>query len=420
MIYSEEKVARSAWMRHDRFGMFIHWGLYAIPARGEWVRSNEQMPLEKYDEYFRTFDPTAYDPQKWAKLAKEAGMKYAVLTAKHHDGFCLFDSKLTDYKSTNTPCGRDLVREFLDAFRAEGLKVGLYYSLLDWHHPDYPAWEHSNHPMRNNEAYKDQQGQHFDDRYIPYLHGQVRELLTNYGKIDLMWFDYSYREMRGEKWQATKLLKMCRELQPHLLVDDRLGDGSGDFTGPEQAIPERCPTDEEGHKLFWEECMTLNHHWGYASADHDFKSATDVVHLLTECVAKGGNLLLNVGPDAKGRIPDESVEILQNVGKWMERNSDSVYGCGESSLKDPYFHARYTEGNGCIYLHLYEPVVGAVPIPGIGSKTVSVRMLRDGSEVNTSTPWNVGSYDMEDPLFLNLSSFKLADPMDTVIEIKLK
>ena len=199
---------RTRWFLSDRFGMFIHWGLYAIPARGEWVRSVERISNEAYQPYFDEFNPDHYDPKAWADLARQAGMKYAVLTAKHHDGFCLFDSQLTDYKSTNTPCGRDLVREYVEAFRAEGLKVGLYYSLLDWHHPDYPAYGDRHHPMRDNEAYKDRP-QDFS-RYIEYLHGQVRELLTNYGRIDIIWFDFSYDNMSGETWKAAELVGMAR------------------------------------------------------------------------------------------------------------------------------------------------------------------------------------------------------------------
>ena len=205
-----ERSRRTEWFRHDRFGMFIHWGLYAIPARGEWVRSTEEMPEEPYLAYFREFTADRYDPKEWARLARQAGMRYAVLTAKHHDGFCLFDSQLTDYKSTNTPCGRDLVREFLDAFRAEGLKVGLYYSLLDWHHPDYPHFGDQNHPLRNHPE-EGNEGRDFS-RYLAYMHGQIRELLTNYGRLDVMWFDFSYGDMKCETWKAAELMEMVRSL----------------------------------------------------------------------------------------------------------------------------------------------------------------------------------------------------------------
>jgi alpha-L-fucosidase len=206
--YIEQRTERTKWFLEERFGMFIHWGLYAIPARGEWVRNNERISVEDYQVYYDQFNPDRYDPRAWAKTAKAAGMKYAVLTAKHHDGFCLFDSQLTDYKSTNTKTGRDLVREFLEAFRAEGIKVGLYYSLIDWHHPDYPAFGDTHHPMRDNEQYKMDPSRF--GAYLDYMHGQVHELLTNYGKLDIMWFDFSYGELKGEAWRATELMQMIR------------------------------------------------------------------------------------------------------------------------------------------------------------------------------------------------------------------
>ena len=201
---------RMKWFTEARFGMFLHWGLYAIPARGEWVRSQERISLADYQPYFEEFNPADYDPVRWAKTAKAAGMKYMVLTAKHHDGFCLFDSQLTDYTALHTPCKRDLVREFLEAGRAEGLKVGLYYSLLDWHHPDYPHFSDPNHPMRGNPDYLDE-GRDFN-RYLNYMHGQVRELCTNYGKLDILWFDFSYDNLRVRKLSASlDKIKLRRE-----------------------------------------------------------------------------------------------------------------------------------------------------------------------------------------------------------------
>ena len=320
---------RVKWFTQDRFGMFIHWGLYAIPARGEWVRSPEELTVEQYQPYFDEFNPVDYDPKAWAKAAKRAGMKYAVLTAKHHDGFCLFDSKLTDYKATNTPAGRDLVAEYIQAFRAEGLKVGLYYSIIDWHHPDFPHYGDRQHPMRNNPAYKD--AQHDFDKYLDYMHGQVRELCTNYGKIDIMWFDFSYDDLRGEAWRATDLVRMIRSLQPDVMIDNRLevsgeGFGSlltahpteycGDFVSPEQIIPPKGIFDELGNRAVWEACITMNNHWGYCHGDHFFKSAPLIVRKLVECVSKGGNLLVNVGPDARGNIPPQSLQILSQQGPY--------------------------------------------------------------------------------------------------------
>ena len=321
---------RTEWFRKDRFGMFIHWGLYAIPALGEWIMSEKRMKVEDYEQYFEQFDPTDYNPREWAKLAKKAGMQYAVLTAKHHDGFCLFDSALTDYKATNTKAGRDLVQEFLDAFRAEGLKVGLYFTLIDWHHPDYPKYNDAFHPMRQNEAYKDEKIDF--NRYLDYMHGQVEEIVTNYGKLDILWFDFSYDDMCADKWRAEELIQMVRKHQPDVIIDNRLeGSGekngsivtetpnsySGDFASPEMIIPPGGMRDLKGNPIPWELCATLNNHWGYCYHDHTYKTPQTVIRKLVECVSKGGNFILNVGPDAKGKIPKESQDVLEAVGEWI-------------------------------------------------------------------------------------------------------
>ena len=259
------------WFCDARFGMFIHWGLYAVPAKGEWYASIGRVPPERYEEYLRTFDPVDYDPRAWARLARQAGMKYAVLTAKHHEGFCLFDSAYTDYKATNTPAGRDLVREYVDAFRAEGLRVGLYYSLVDWHHPDYPAYNDPFHPMRGTDVRREERCDF--SRYLDYMHAQVRELCTNYGKLDLLWFDFSYDGHCGEDWRAGELVEMVRTLQPGILLNSRLeaSGGSlgsllsgaptpwaGDFATPEQILPPAPLCRPDGTPVCWEACQTMN------------------------------------------------------------------------------------------------------------------------------------------------------------------
>ena len=339
---------RTQWFREARFGMFIHWGLYAIPARGEWVRSHEELSIQDYEPYFKDFDPVDYNPREWVRLAKAAGMKYAVLTAKHHDGFCLFDSAYTDYKCTNTKAGRDLVREFVDACHQEGIKAGLYFSIIDWHHPDYPKYGDLYHPMRNNVAFKDEKIDF--DRYLDFMHNQVRELVTNYGQLDILWFDFAYGDMTGEKWRATELIKMVRQHQPNVIIDNRLeGNGdkhgsiltaepsifSGDFVSPEQLLPPTGVLDDEGNPVPWELCATMNNHWGYCNFDYDYKSASMIVRKLVECVSKDGNMIMNVGPDARGNIPPQSVAILQEIGRWMDLNGESVYGCGICSLPKP-------------------------------------------------------------------------------------
>ena len=426
---------RIEWYQNDRFGMFIHWGLYAIPARGEWLRSREEMTIEDYQTFYDTFDPVNYDPKEWARLAKKAGMKYAVMTAKHHDGFCLFDSKLTDYKATNTKAGRDLIREYIDAFRAEGIKVGLYYSIIDWYHPDFPHYGDRQHPLRNCEAEKSKEdGRNFEN-YLTYMHGQIEELCTNYGQIDLFWFDFSYEHMTGEKWRATDLVRMIRKYQPNVLIDNRLevsGEGfgslltgnpteySGDFVSPEQIIPPEGIVDTEGKPVCWEACITLNNNWGYAEHDHDWKSAKTVIRKLVECVSKGGNLLLNVGPDARGLIPKASIDILTEVGDWMEVNSESIYSCGISELQKPSW-GYVTESADSIYLHVCEETVGPVPLKGAKRNDFGlIQMLHSGAEVVVKPSWTTGNYP--DYMFLpmgaiNHYTYALPDDRDTVVRL---
>ena len=428
----EEYQKRMEWYVNARFGMFLHWGLYAIPARGEWMRSFEKLTDEEYQRYFDEFNPTDYDPKKWAHMAKQAGMKYMVLTAKHHDGFCLFDSQYTDFKSTNTRCGRDLVREYVDAVRGEGLKVGLYYSLLDWHHEDYPHFSDSAHPMYQNPDYPDE-GRVWE-RYLEYMHNQVRELCTNYGKIDILWFDYSFGEYSGEKWGATKLVNMVRTLQPGVIIDNRLevsgsGLGSlasgnplpyhGDFVSPEQIIPQEGIRDVNGKPLIWEACFTMNDSWGYRLTDKYFKPASMLIKKLVECVSKGGNMLLNVGPDAKGNFPEESVHILQEIGKWMDKNAESIYGCGMSEMPRPDF-GRITQKGNLLYYHIFDNTIGPIPLLGIEKKDVKkIRLISSGAEVPIANNWVSNNYP--DITFADLGNNPiLPDPVDTVLEVELQ
>lgn len=433
---NQEIKKRTKWFMDARFGMFIHWGLYAIPACGEWMMSEKEMPAREYEKYFYMFDPVDFNPRQWAKLAKKAGMKYAVLTAKHHDGFCLFDSALTDYKATNTKAGRDLVREFLDAFREEEIKTGLYFSIIDWHHPDFPKYGDRQHPMRNCEAYRDEKINF--DRYLEYMHGQVKELVTGYGKLDILWFDFSYDDMCGEKWKATELIKMVRKYQPDVIIDNRLEGGggkhgsiatenpliySGDFASPEQIIPPCGVRNEKGEMIPWELCATMNNHWGYCNFDYEYKPARMLIRKLVECVSKGGNMLLNVGPDARGRIPEESVKILEEIGVWMEKNSESIYGCGISDIPKPEW-GRYTQKGNTVYAHVYEAPLGALPLYGIGpDEPERIFYLADGSEMKQGEAWNTAMFT--ETAFVTLGevaayTYPLPDKTDTVLKIELK
>ena len=412
------------WFLEDRFGMFIHWGLYAIPARGEWVKQQESIPDEAYQPFFETFNPIHYDPRAWAKAARQAGMKYAVMTTKHHDGFCLFDSQYTDYKATNTLARRDLVREYVDAFRAEGLKVGFYYSLLDWHHPDYPIAGDTIHPMRNNPAFQNHTGNL--PRYAEYMRNQVRELLTNYGKIDVIWFDFSYGKMSGEAWEATELVKMVRSLQPGIIIDNRLGGNikavepeiySGDFASPEQIIPPAGVTNEAGQPIPWEACITMNDHWGYAAQDKNWKSPQTLVRALVECVSKGGNLILNVGPTARGELPQECYGILASIGRWMHQNGESVYGCGNAFLPKPEW-GRFTSKGNRLFAHILDRGIGPVNLRCMEGKIAYARLVSDGSEVRLDRPWKSGEFPED--AFITFQSAALPDEWDTVVELVLK
>jgi len=430
----EDIQERTKWFREARFGAFIHFGIYSIPGRGEWVQSAEKMTKENYKHYFDEFNPDRYDPSDWAKVMKQAGMKYAILTAKHHDGFCLFDSQLTEFKSTNTPCGRDLIMEYVEALRKENLKVGIYYSLPDWNHEDYPAFGDRQHPMRDNEAFKDKK---YDfDKYIEYLHGQVRELCTNYGKIDIMWFDFSYWEMKGEAWKATELVKMMKELQPGIIIDNRLGGNmegslpeiySGDFDGPEQSIPRTMIVNDAGEPLPWEVCMTLNNSWGYCGMDKAYKTSSFVIKCLVECVSKNGNLMVNIGPDARGRIPKQTQRILAEVGDWMNDNGQSIYGCGASEFEKPQW-GYYTQKGKTLYAHLFSPVLGHINMKGMKDKIKKARIVEDGSEVIVTEFWNlnngVSRMDSPDDMYLAFgypvqNTYELTDTRGTVIKMDL-
>lgn len=432
----QDRARRVRWFTQARFGMFIHFGLYAIPGRGEWVMSTERIPLSKYEALAQEFDPREFDPVDIARRAKAAGMEYVVMTAKHHEGFCLFDSKLTDYKSTNSPCGRDLVREFVDAVRGEGLKVGLYYSLIDWRHPDYPKFGDATHPMRDNPDYR---GESIDfNRYLDYMHAQVEEMVTNYGRLDILWFDYAYGDLRGEAWRATDLVRMVRRHQPDVLIDNRLetsgeGFGSivtqspaefcGDFASPEQIIPPEGIRNVRGEPVPWELCTTINNNWGYNPSDLLYKPAPLLIRKLVECVSKGGNMILNIGPDALGRVDPKSLEVLDGIAAWMGRNGASIHGCGCANRPKPEW-GWYTQNSRKLYAHVLEAPIGPLALTGVGKEDIlRIRRLADGSEMRLGESWITSAY--EGIPFVSFGdlphfSYPLPDPVDTVLEITLK
>ena len=379
------------WFVESRLGLFIHWGLYALPARHEWVKNFERIRNEDYQKYFDRFNPDLYDPKAWAQAAKAAGMRYFVITTKHHEGFCLFDSQLTDYKAPNTPCGRDLLRPMVEAFREEGLKVGFYHSLIDWHHPDYTV--DRMHPLRDDAEARAANPQRDFKRYREYLHGQVRELLTNYGRVDYIWFDFSYPGPDGkgrDDWGSEELLKMCRELQPGILVNDRLDldeQGGWDVKTPEQVMV-REPLRHNGKPIVWETCQTFSGSWGYHRDEATWKTVEQLLYLLIDTVSKGGNLLLNVGPTARGEFDDRALSRLSAMGEWMRRHGRAIYGCGPAP-------AGFVAPDGCrltynpdldrLYLHILHWPIQDLHLDGFAGKVAYAQLLHDASEVAMAT-----------------------------------
>ena len=402
-----QKTQRLKWWTDARFGMFIHWGLYALPARHEWVKNHERITNEQYQKYFDNFNPDLYDPREWARKAKEAGMKYVVLTAKHHEGFCLFDSRFTDYKATNTPYGKDLIKEYVEAFREEGLKVGFYYSLIDWHHPDYTI--DSRHPQRQNSdsAYKRLNKGRDMNRYREYMKNQVRELLTNYGEISIIWFDFSFPGENGKgrmDWDSENLLKLARSLQPGIIVDDRLDlrdvEGGFDFTTPEQVKVGKWP-EVNGKRVPWETCQTFSGSWGYHRDENTWKSPAQLIELLSESVSKGGNLLLNVGPTARGLFDVRAQERLKAMGEWMKYNNRSIYGCTEAPSE---FAApantllTYNPSTKRLYVHLLAYPMGRVNLSNMAGKVKYVQFLHDASEIKFSPGENKNDLSLQLPV----------------------
>ena len=364
----QETAERMQWFRDARFGMFIHWGLYAVPAGeyqgqrvegiGEWIMHKLDIPIKEYEKFADEFNPTKFDADQWVKLAKDAGMKYIVITSKHHDGFCLWDSQVTEWDIIDaTPYDKDILKEMAEACAKHDIKLCFYYSIMDWHHPNAQAmWE----PDYNQGRDSDNVNPNFRDYFDNYLKPQLRELLTHYGDIGILWFD-------GE-WipdfttdMGKELYTFVRSLQPDIIINNRVdkgrqgmqglnkeGDFAGDYGTPEQEIPD---TGLDG--VDWESCMTMNDTWGYKYFDDNWKSAETLIHNLIDIVSKGGNFLLNIGPKADGVIPEPSVERLQAIGDWMDRYGDSIYGSTASPFEKPQW-GRYTQKNDILYVHVFD------------------------------------------------------------------
>lgn len=423
---------RTNWFEEARFGIFIHFGIYSGIGRGEWVMSDEEIPKAEYEKAEKRFKASHFDAVKWASIIKQSGAKYAVLTAKHHDGYALFDSK-SEYNSVKGSPGRNFIREYCDALRAEGIRVGLYYSLLDWHHPDFPAKGDPFHPERNRVKVENCD----IDNFREFLKMQLRELLTDYGKIDLLWFDFSYPGRGSEFWDGEGLIELARELQPDIVLNSRLeasGEDfgtflkkekkktAGDFINPEMIIPPDLIKNEAGEPVPWEACFTMDNHWGFCHEDDERKSSDMLIKKLVECVSRSGNMILNVSPDGDGRIPEWQEKTLIEIGEWLKKNGESIYGCSSAELPKPDW-GRYTLGDGKIYAHLMEEPIGPIALPGLDGKISKARCLANGSELIIEKPWSAKAFKGYE--FINwqrpvLSTYRRLVPPDTVIELSLK
>jgi len=411
--------ARMKWWSEARFGMFIHWGLYSIPAgewkgstnHAEWIRTTARIPLAEYDNFVGQFNPVKFNPTEWVRMAKNAGMKYIVITSKHHDGFCLFDSKFTDFDVMATPFKRDIMKELADACHKEGIRICWYHSIMDWHHPDYL-------PRREWEKDRPIAGAEFD-RYVQHMKNQLKELLTNYGEIGVLWFDGEWESTWNTKY-GTELYNYVRSLQPNIIINNRVGAGrsgmegftkagqfAGDFGTPEQEIP---ATGLSG--VSWETCMTMNDNWGFNKNDQKWKSTEDLIQKLADISSKGGNFLLNVGPTSEGVFPQQAIERLRELGDWMKTNGESIYETKASPFEDLEWGRctqKAIDGGTRLYLHVFNwPANGKLTIPGILNEPKQAFLLADKEQLHLLVR------RQEDALVIDVPA-KSPDPINSVV-----
>jgi len=417
----------TSWFVQDRFGMFIHWGLYSLASRHEWVQSNEKIAPEVYAaRYLPHFNPTHYDPHEWAKTALTAGMKYAVITTKHHEGFCLWDSQYTDFKVTNTPYGKELLASWVQAFREEGLKVGFYYSLLDWHHPDFPIDVY--HPLRDNPAVAELNRARQMPRYAEYVRNQVAELLTRF-QPDILWCDFSYpdNEYKGLPgkghldWESEKLYALIRSLNPRIILNNRLDlpVGAADIYTPEQVQPSEW-VKVDGKPVVWEACQTFSGSWGYHRDEESWKSPGQLIRMLINSVSCGGNLLMNIGPTSLGTIDPRALAALKVYQDWMTLHSGSIYGCTQSEYENPQ-DCRLTQNGEKIYVHVYAWPFKTLRLPGLAGKVEYARFLHDGSEIQINPPaWEAVQLQIRPDELVLWLPVKQPNVVVPVIELSLK
>ncbi len=386
--YGQSAAERVKWWQDARFGMFIHWGVYSAEGRGEWIMYQEHIPFGEYQLLAKNFHPRAFEPEKWIALAKQAGMKYVVLTTRHHDGYCLFDSRVSDFTAMKVGPGRDLIAEFAAACHKSGMKMGFYYSLQDWHFPGvlpqgYPKSDEILQPL------------------VKQAHEQVRELLTNYGKVDILWFD-GMTPGDTNSWRSGDLTRMARQLQPDILINDRAGTG-GDFLTPENVVT--------AHNQPWESCYTMNRSWGFAPYDQNYKPVAELIRLLASCASQGGNFLLNVSPDGEGRIPERQVESLQEIGKWVKKHGSAIYKAEPSPIVAPNLGFQCRVGDK-VYLMIQRWPGTILPFAWCGSVVKSAKILTTGQSLQV--------VQKEDRVWLKGLPAAPPDPYMNVVELSFE
>ncbi|OGO04047.1 MAG: hypothetical protein A2Y73_01495 [Chloroflexi bacterium RBG_13_56_8] len=381
--------SRMRWWEEARYGMFIHWGVYSVPARGEWVMYREHIPADEYVPFAKRFSPKKFDPDAWVDLAREAGMHYMVMTSRHHDGYSLFDSQVSDFTAPKTAADRDLLREYVEACHRGGMRVGFYYSLLDWRYPSYFRG-----PQQDPEGWKG---------LVDYVHMQVRELCTNYGELDILWYDGAW-PYTAEDWRSAELNAMVRELQPDIIINDR-SQLPEDFDTPEQLI---LPS-QVGRP--WEACMTLNDSWGYNEADENWKTPQQILQHLVRCASMGGNFLLNVGPQPDGTIPSQSARILRQVGNFLGENGASIYGTRFSPYAQTSTGFSTVRGS-TVYMHVLRWPGREMQFCTILNRVRTVHLLKDGMEIKFE--------QTGDRLLLKGLPSRAPDDLDSVIVVELE
>ncbi|MGB9907107.1 MAG: alpha-L-fucosidase [Candidatus Saccharicenans sp.] len=382
----EEKTGQGSrldWFREAKFGLFIHWGVYSQIGREEWARELLQIPWAEYQKYARSFNPVNYNPRDWVKLAREAGVKYIVITSKHHDGFCLFDSAFTENDSLGARIKRDLLGELVQACREENLPIGFYYSIMDWYHPDYL-------PRRSWEKDRPAGGADFK-RYVSYMKSQLQELVLKYQPA-ILWFDGEW-EHKNEDYEAIGIGRMLRQLKPDILINDRLfnrAPGLGDFGTPENYVPATGWRNEDGSLRLWEVCLTMNFNgWGYNHYETEFRNGPQLIRQLIEIASKGGNLLLNIGPRPDGTIQPEFVERLKQIGNWLRVNGEAIYGSEPSVFNKLPFFGRCTVKGNRLFIHVMGwPQDKKLILPGLKNKVPKVYFLADRQKLNYTRKGN--------------------------------